>query len=291
MEIAKKKIAYSIIRYSPDEIKGEVINIGLLFHNFEDTKVKFFLLDEKSFKIRALIDNEVELRTYKSFKDVFEYYIDNCRKDMSGIVGEKYIASYYEEDFVQKVYKHYLGKEIFLSKVNYAFTKDENKLFEVILKRYIGESNIDIEKTSTLTAKKYLKQIINNNENLAKRVKSDVIIKPIKELEDFEVKIDFTFKNGVWNYMQTIPKITNKNKNADWFSKIQLILDSELDMSKIHLVYKKSDILLDSSTLHLLNYLKTKYSNLSIYDIDEKMNLINLCSYIEAEAQVFEDAV
>ena len=37
MEIAKKKIAYSIIRYSPDEIKGEVINIGLLFHNFEDT--------------------------------------------------------------------------------------------------------------------------------------------------------------------------------------------------------------------------------------------------------------
>ncbi len=42
MKPAKKEILYSIIRYSPDILKGEIINVGLLFHNLKETKVKYF---------------------------------------------------------------------------------------------------------------------------------------------------------------------------------------------------------------------------------------------------------
>ncbi|CUN66821.1 MULTISPECIES: DUF3037 domain-containing protein [Clostridium] len=283
----KKKIVYSIIRYEPDEIRGEVVNIGVVLYSNEDAKVKYYILDENSIKLKGILENEVELKTYKSYKDVFEYYIEECKEDMAGIVGEVYISSYLESDFINKLYNHYLNKPLHLSKENIAITADEDLLFNTLLKRYVGKSNIDIDKATTLNAKKYMKQIFSSNDKLTKKVISDFVIKPIKELDDLEVKIDFTFKNGKWNYMQTIPKITSKNKNADWFSKIQLILDAKND-SNLYIIYKYSDILEDNSTLHLLKYLQNRYGNLQLCDIEDNKSINNLCDYIEKEGQILD---
>lgn len=287
----KKKIVYSIIRYEPDKIRGEIINVGLLFYNNADAKVKYYLLNERSTKLKGILENESEIKTYKSYKEVFEYYIEESKKDIAGVVGNVYIASYLESDFIEKIYAYYLNKPLHLSKPNMAITSNEDNLFNTVLKRYLGESNVEVDKTSTLTAKKYMKQVFLNNENLVKKIKSDVIIKPIKELDDLEVKIDFTFKNGKWNYMQTIPKLSSKNKNVDWFSKIQLLLDSKECDSNIYIIYKYSDILDDMSTIHLLQYLRARYDNIKIYDIEDDVSINNLCSYIEKEAQILDLAV
>ena len=69
--------------------------------------------------------------------------------------------------------------------------------------------------------------------------------------------------------MQTIPKLSSKNKNVDWFSKIQLLLDSKECDSNIYIIYKYSDILDDMSTIHLLQYLRARYDNIKIYDIED----------------------
>lgn len=290
MENSKRKISYSVIRYSPDKLKGEIINVGLLLHDHLGKKVKIFMLDEKSTKMRAIMSNDIEVNIYKTYKDILELYLKKSKEDISGVVGNMYIASYYEDDFMDKIYKYYENKELKLSMPSMAYTKNEDKLFETILKRYVGEGNVDVEHTATLTAKKYMRQIFSKNENLNKRIKTDAIIKPIEELEDLEIKIDFSFKNGVWNYMQTIPKITSLNKNSEWFSKIQLILESNIaDKSKIHLIYKKSDFIQDKATYNLIQYLKSKYCTLEIHDIDKKSDVYNLCSYIEAEAQILEN--
>lgn len=291
MEKIKKKILYSVIRYSPDSIKGEIINVGLIFHNIEDAKVKYFLLDEKSNKLRAIFINKSEVELYKSYKEIIEFYLNKSRDDFSGIVGETYIASYFENDFMYKLYEYFNQKEMTLSSPNIAYSKNENKLFETILKRYVGENNVDYKKNNTLTAKKYLKKVFSENDNLKKRIKLDLTVKPIKDLDDLEVKIDFTFKNDDWNYMQTIPKIESKNKNTEWFSKMRLLLDAGFDSTKIHLIYKKSDIFEDEATFHLLNYLKNKYNNLEIHDIDTESSLKNLCNYIEKEGEVLEIVV
>ncbi|MDM0721952.1 DUF3037 domain-containing protein [Clostridium perfringens] len=291
MEKMKKKILYSVVRYSPDSIKGEIINVGLIFHNIEDAKVKYFLLDEKANKLKALFVNKAEKNLYKSYKEILEFYLMKSKDDMSGIVGGTYIASYFDSDFMYKLYEYFSGKEMVLSQPNIAFTKNETKFFETILNRYIGESNVDFKKNTSLTAKKYLKKIFNESEILRKKVKSDVSVKPIKELDDLEIKIDFTFKNNNWNYMQTIPNVENKNKNTEWFSKMQLLLDAEFESTKIHLIYKKSDIYEDKATFHLLKYLKNRYNNLEIHNIDSKSSVDRLCNYIEKEGEILEEVI
>ncbi|MDU1340011.1 MAG: DUF3037 domain-containing protein [Clostridium butyricum] len=287
MEQSKRKVSYSIVRYSPDQIKGEIINVGLLLYDYLDKKAKYFLLDEKAQKLKAILDNEVEENIYKTNKELLEYYLENSNKDLSGMVGDVCIASYYDEDFIEKYYDYFKNKELTFSEPNIAYTKNEERLFSTILKRYLGERNVDVEKTQTLTAKKYMKHIFENNTNLNKRIKSDIIIKPIKELEELEVKVDFTFKNGKWNYMQAIPKVLNNSKNTEWFSKIELMLkNDEIKKSKIHLLYKESDLKKDSAAYNLLNYLKNSHDNIDIHDIDKSNEVANLCNYIEREGQV-----
>lgn len=288
MNRSKKKILYSIIRFSPDELKGEIINVGLVLHNIEDKSIKYYIIDEKSPKLRAVVENDVEINLYKTFKETLEYYINNSKNDISGVVGEIYIASYYEEDYINKLYDYCKDKKLILSEPNIAYTKNEEKLFETILNRYVGKSNVEIEKANTMTAKKYIRKVFNSDENLRKRIENDKIIKPIKELTDLEIKIDFSFKNINWNYMQAIPKVNKNNKNEDWFSKIQLILDGNIENSKIHLLYKMSDIKSDEATVNLIKYLKKKYNSIEVHDIDQKIELENLCNYIVREGKILE---
>lgn len=289
MEQSKTKVSYSILRYSPDVIKGEVINVGLILYDYFNKSVMSFLLDEKSYKLKAVLDNSVEYDIYKTDKEFIEYYLKKSKDDISGIVGDINIASYYDENFLNYLYEYYEGKRLRFSMPNVAYTKDSKKLFDTILKRYIGESNLEFEKTNIMTAKKYMKKVFDANEKLKNKIASDLIIKPIKELDDIKIKVDFSFKNGVWNYMQAIPNISQQNKNIEWFSKIELMLQSgDVQHSKIHLLYKKSDVIEDVTTYNLLKYLNLKYDNIKILDVDKKSEVKNLCEYIEAEAQILE---
>ena len=286
MEQARKKITYSIIRYSPSELKGEVVNVGLLFHDFAEKQVKIFMLDEYSNKLKALLENQTEMNMYKTDREILEYYLDKSKEDISGVVGDLNIASYYDENFMGQMYEYYKNQKIILSKPNVAFTRNSEALFKTILKKYVGENNVDVEKAATMNAKKYMKKIFKENENLNKR------IRPIKDLDDLEVKIDFSFKNGRWNYMQAIPRPVTPNKNTEWFSKVQLLLDSDINNdSRIHLLYKQSDFYEDIATYNLLMYLKGRYSNLDIHNIDKQTEVKNLCNYIETEGQILVEEV
>ncbi|MCS4440090.1 DUF3037 domain-containing protein [Clostridium botulinum] len=99
MDKSKRKICYSIIRYSPDQLKGEIVNVGLIFFSYGNKEVNFFMLDERSNKLKAIMNNSVELEIYKSYKDMIEFYLKKSKEDISGIVGNVYVGSYYEEDF------------------------------------------------------------------------------------------------------------------------------------------------------------------------------------------------
>lgn len=286
MEQSKTKVSYSIVRYIPDYLKGEVINIGLLMYNYSERTVRSFLLDDKSFKIKAILNNEVECDIYRTDKEILEYYLEKSKEDISGMVGKVYIASYHEKNFLNKMYEYYKDKNLILSEPNIAYTKNEEKLFDAILKKYVGDKYIETEKTSVLTAKKYMKKIFEDNANLKKRIKSDVIIKPILGMDDLEIKVDFSFKNGTWNYMQAIPRVIQHNKNLDWYSKVELMLNcDQAKGAKIHLLYKTSDVVHDRATYNLLVYLSKKYSNVDLHDVDKQKEVDKLCKYIEDEAE------
>lgn len=289
MEKSRNTVSYSIIRYSPDEVKGEVINVGVILHNLEEKQAKYYMLDETSSKLKALTENKIEIDTYKSFKDTFEYYLEKSKDDLSGVVGNISIASYYDSDFLNKLFENYNNCNLFLAKPSIAYTKNVNMFFKSILNRYVGEKNINKEVT-TMTAKKYMKKIFEETKLLGPKIKADMFLNPIDNLKDLKVKVDFTFKNGVWNYMQTIPSSNSPTKNSEWFAKSQLIIDMIKNKeAKLHLLYKNSDFEEDKTTIHLLDYLKLNNNNkISTLDIDKKDNVENLCKYIDEQAEIID---
>lgn len=284
----KYEISYSIIRYTPDELRGETINAGLIFYNYQNNQTKYFLLDEKSQKIKNILDNSIEVEIYKNYKSILEYYLNKSKDTLDGTVGGIRIASYFEELFLEKIYEEYQNKKMTLTKPNKAYTRDVEQLFNVILKRYIGEKNI-VKEHTTMNAKSYMKKIFEENQLINTKIKLDMVLKPIEELNDFKIKVDFSFKKNQWNYMQTISANSNASKNIDWFAKTQLMVDKlDQSTSKIHLIYKKSEIKEDISIYTFLRYLEKRYSNVQILNLDKNQEVVNLCKYIKEECEDLE---
>ncbi|QPC48495.1 hypothetical protein [Mangrovibacillus cuniculi] len=77
-----------------------------------------------------------------------------------------------------------------------------------------------------VSVKKYLRDIFQEKKLLDKKVAHDFSITPIKDLDNIKINIDFGYKNGVWNYMQTIPTLTGPSKNTEWFAKTKFMFEN-----------------------------------------------------------------
>lgn len=281
-------VKYSIIRYSPDEIKGEIINVGLIIHDCDSKDTKFSILEEHSIKLKSILETKNDINIYKSYKDVIEFYLSSAKDDLLGTVGSKTISTVYSEDFLKDMYGYYNGGKLHLSEPSFAMTNDMNKLFEKIYTRYI-KKEYDIKQITSVGAKEYLKEKFEKTNLLGRKVKADYRINPIKGLEDYKVRIDFSFKNGVWNYMQALP--TNSSKYAEWFSKIQIMSENiNENEGKIHLIYNETDRH-DETIDNFIKYLENKNRNISVLNINNEQRLNELCDYIDEVGEEFETKI
>lgn len=285
----RKAVWYSIIRYSPNELNAEIINVGLILHSTEDkARVKLLMLDENSNKLRAVIGNKVGLNTYKTYKEALEYYLMKSKDDLSGTVGAVTIASYYDPDFLNTLRKYYENRKLQFTEPNFAFTENVDMLFESLFTTYIGAQYLQKEAT-TMTAKKIMKDLFEQKNLLGRKVKSDILFNPIETLEDLQLKIDFSFKNGVWNYLQTVPSLSRPAQNSEWFAKTKLLIDNlEEENSKIHILYRHSDFSKNEGLDTIVNYL-VNHKKISKINIDDNKNVTELCEYIEKEAEEIEE--
>ena len=285
----KSKIKYSVIRYSPDKVKGEIINIGLILHDAEKLEVKFDLLDEHCVKLKSILDTKIELNTYKSYRDVIKYYLEHANDDLSGTVGNKTISSFYSNDFLYDLYNNYSNKNLFLSKPSMAITDDKDKFFDTLFSRYVRKVEFK-NSITTMTAKESLKQKFEELNLIGKKIKTDYKISPIKDLDDYKIKVDFTFKNGVWNYIQTIPK--NADSHMEWYSKLQVMSQNlNSNDSKLYLACSEADIN-NNITLHnLIKYIKDINNNIEFLDTDNDSSLNSLCNHINHDGEDFIDII
>ncbi|NBI05236.1 DUF3037 domain-containing protein [Senegalia massiliensis] len=285
----RKAVWYSIIRYSPDNLSGEVINVGILLHNFENqSSIKFSILEENSSKIRSIIEKQSGINLYKSYKDILEYYLSKSKETVDGSVGEISIGSYYSENFLNNLYEYFKNKKLTITKPNFAFTSNVEILFKGLFEQYVGSKYLD-KTPKTLTAKKFVKEYFQTKKLLDRKVKSDIELNPLNNLNEFKIKIDFTFKNGVWNYMQAVPNLYSSKDNSDWLAKTEYFINNlnETDF-KVHLLYKASDFTDNKSIYKFFNYLTSKNMNIAEINVDEKDKINKLCDYIEEEAEDLE---
>ena len=120
----KTIVKYSIVRYIPNYIANEVINVGVIFHliDHQTPSLKFYLLEENSAKIKSLVYNKVGIREYKSYREYLTYYLNQVTENMLGYVGEISYGSIFDESFLESVKEQVKTETFYLTGVETALT-------------------------------------------------------------------------------------------------------------------------------------------------------------------------
>lgn len=286
----RKECWYSIVRYCADDLAGEIINVGVLLHVIGDkVETKYLLLEDHSPKIRAVVESNVDINIYKSFKDSLEYYINKSVENIFGEVGEICIGTPLEENFLEKLYDYNRNKKLSLSRPTYSLSSNPDILFNKLFETYIGKKYM-MQNHKQVSVKKYLKGVFEERKLLDKKVAHDFTITPIKDLDKIKINIDFGYKNGVWNYMQTIPNLSGPSKNTEWFAKTKFMFENLEHDAKIHLMYRSSDISDKNEFFEVVNYLSNLDSDRIVkFDLDDRNKVSELCNIIERDAHNIDE--
>lgn len=287
----RKECWYSIVRYCADDLAGEVVNVGVVMHSFNQAiETKYLILDENSPKIKAIANSNIDVALYKSYKDKLEYYLKESIHDLLGSVGEIGIGSPVAEDFLEKLFEYYKNQKLTLTRPSFSLTADYEKLFNKIFETYIGSKYLQVN-DKHVSVKKYVKEVFEEHDLLGKKVMYDFPISPIKDLEDLlKINVDFGYKNGVWNYLQAVPQFSGPSKNTEWFAKMKLMFENIEDDAKMHLLFKSSEILDHREFNEVLAYLtKMDKDRIVQLDLDEESKVIELCRTIESDAHDIEE--
>lgn len=285
----RKACWYSVVRYTANAIAGEVINVGLILHSVDnEVMLRYLLLDENTPKVRAVTGSRVEELTYKSFKDTIEYYLKNCTEHLAGSVGKINIASPYDPEFLNGLYNYLAKNKLFLSEPTFSLTSDLEGLFNSLFSSYVGEKYLNTTHKEA-NIKVIVKKIFEERDFLNKKVATDIEIQPVPELKTLKVHVDFGFKNGVWNYLQALPNISNQSKSTEWFAKTKFLTESLNHDANFYIMYRSSELNEKSDILNVMNYLGQNDERIVSFDIEDRQNIISLCNKIEREAHDLEE--
>lgn len=280
----KKAIWYSIIRFSSDKLAGEAVNVGLIMHSLDVfPRVKYLLIDENSPKIRAIAQSQVDYNVYRTLKEILEFYLQES-DNLTGTVGEVTIASQDQEQFLDVLSKYFEDKRLYLSKPSFSLSNNPDGLFCSLFETYIGKKYFETNKT--VSTKKYMRSVFEKRNLLDRKIKHDFYLAPIDKLSNIKINIDFGFKNGAWNYLQTIPLLTGPAKSTEWFAKTVFMKErlDEQDL-KIHLLYRHSDYNAKDDLFEMLDYLISEDSRINALNVSNSRTVDALCSSIEKQAK------
>lgn len=274
MENKRTKGLFSIIRFSPDVYSGEIINIGLILH-LEDGKLIYRLIEKDNPKIKTL-DYSDQL-FYQTFKNKIEYYLSNS-EGLVGEVGEVSIASPQNRDFIKIIKNYFSSNNIFFTKPKPLISKNSNESFTNIYIRYMGHFH---EKTIEVNLKNEVSKLFEEKRYLGTKVKKNHSIQPIKDLQDLTMKIDFIYKNGVWNYLQVVPNLKNNKNRLDFIAEVQLLFKSINETDKVKFIYNGDD----AETKKMIKFLINERKNIERVDLEKKENIDALLLDIEKNAK------
>jgi hypothetical protein len=280
--LERKTYWYSIIQYVPDLIKGELINIGLILHCPENGEIFRYLCDEGSNKIKAFLYNDVYYRTFRTQINYIELYLNQ-------IIHNR---SLFDPELTNKLFLYELAeklpKEFKLSEPTFSLSRNPEQLVISLQRTYIGEpikstelSTID----SHINVKNFTRQYFNTREWIGTKIKSNCRIHPLKEVKNVEFIVDFVFKNGIWNLMQTVPSNTSPEKLTDWFSKNSTMLETFKDETQFYIIYDEKDQLNSDKTIDdMIRYLQKRDERVIRTEI-KSSSFNTLCEKVEKEAK------
>lgn len=210
---------YSILKYMPDAYKGELLNIGVITHTPTTGEILIFILKHTNPKLKSILPNDHMKNSYKILR---KHIIDISLEDSPSYQDDSF--DYYNKHGYLNLLAENLPKNFILSQPGCAVSKDSSKTQNQLLETYIGKEFIKVkeEKPRHYKNKTILRNDFKQLDLLDTKIAVDQKIKhPI--LEDY-YEIDFTFKNGKINFIQTLPE--KINELHDWYYKIDSYIHS-----------------------------------------------------------------
>ncbi|MEB7656593.1 DUF3037 domain-containing protein [Mammaliicoccus vitulinus] len=265
---------YTVVRYIPDIYSGEIINIGLIIH-LENGSLKYKFIDKENIKIKAFKENKANL--YQSIKNKLEYYFKNTA-GLVGLVGNISIASPENKDFLNIISKYFTNENLEFSKPKPMISKNSDLIFKNLYEKYISESD---DKKVNENIKMEVTKLFEKRNYFGTKVRKNHKIKPIKDIDDVTMKIDFIYKNGVWNYIQVIPDLSSNKKKLDFLAEIKLLFSAIPKEDKVKFVYSGND----NEVKKLIKYLEEQRNNIEEINMVDNNHVKNLLIDIEQNAQ------
>jgi hypothetical protein len=281
--LEREKNWYSIIQYTPDRIKGEVINIGLIIHNPESGELKYQVLDPENSKIKGISDSEVILESYKINKEVLECSINDIsqRNDT-----DLFIPNKQENNFLVKL-DNDLPCEFHLTDPQFSLTSSSDRIFKELLDTYVGNCFFKKEqRIKRASTKIFVRNTFKEYELIGKKIKPNVKIYPFKALKKVPFIIDFVYKNGKINLLQTVP--SDEEKLTNWFSQALTITESIDKTGLYYLFDSEAQINNDRSVSQMIDLLKSKGPTVQGVDIAGD-NLHSLCKQVQENGKDIDE--
>lgn len=254
----KQKGKYTIIRFVPDVITGEVINVGIILHT-EEGIIKFKMIDNDSKKIKAF--NKVHSLLYLSIKNKIEYYLENTQGTV-GAVGKVNIASPINRDFLPLLIEYFSSDNLRFTELQKVISKNFTISFNSLYERYIDKES---DKIVTENTKTRVSKLFEERNYIGTKIKENHKITPIRDFQEISMKIDFVYKNGVWNYLQVVPNLKNNKQKLDFLAEMKLLYSSINNDDKIRFIYNGHDL----ETIKIISYFENGNYNI------EKINFLD----------------
>ncbi|UDM74008.1 DUF3037 domain-containing protein [Vagococcus fluvialis] len=283
----RRVVWYSIIRYISDVIKGEIINVGILMNVPETGEIRFQTLNHKNSKLKISSYSQLDIKTYKVGNDYLNFLIKSV--DDNNLSKGLNPSS---ETFIPQVNQKDLPKGFIFSDTRFAKTSNPNELFESLLVEYVGRKFLNEESgVNSMIVRKKATTIIGERTKLKEKVKSNLKIKPIKDLPK-SYTIDFGYAEK--KYVNLIQSAPDKLQTAyDWLERMNFFTENYDKADKILFLYNGyAESNQDRSMMQMLEYLKNKDSRIEFNNIFSDEGLLvfnNELTRIEEYAKPIEE--
>lgn len=272
---------YSVIRYSPDILRGEILNIGIIVNNVDSKELHFQFLKHTNTKLKSLLINQSSLELYKAHSDYITFYLEQIIKRDSIFVNAT-------DNHIFNHLKEIVPSEIIFSEPTFALTGDSHALLNSLMATYIGEEYLVESEITQSKIRQYVRQVFNDKHLLDYKVKANAKIYPIKDKHSISYNVDFVYKNGMVNLMQAAP---SKDNMHNWFNKLNTFIDNYSSETVYHVLLNSAvSEIKDQTFKEMVEYLIERAPENKFHLIDINSNKFEeLCSKIEISGQLLEN--
>ncbi|MBM6773486.1 DUF3037 domain-containing protein [Ligilactobacillus agilis] len=222
---------YSIVSYSPNPIREEQLNVGVILGSEHNIEFKF--LDSKNKKLSSLFWSNTEREEYKSSMSLLKYLIGN----MLNYTVIPTPPSFNNGTWNKFFRINSLPFGIKISNSNYAMTDNLELLMDKLIDIYIGKQFTQ-KKADSNSLKYRVHNYFDHNRLLTNKIRKNIKVAPVKTIASMKIEMDYTYLYSSSSLPRFIQVVPNSSESAlyNWYKSASMLSAKNQNFEKLHLI-------------------------------------------------------